>query len=46
MLIALVIWIGIGWAYWGIQTSAIQNAVVEHIAYTWAANWDLARLAS
>jgi CysZ protein len=46
MLISLAIWIGIGWAYWGTWTSAIQNAVVGHITFTWAANWDLARVAS
>ena len=46
MLIALTIWIGVGWAYWGTWTSAIQNAVVDHATFTWAANWDMARLAS
>jgi CysZ protein len=46
MLIALAIWIGVGWAYWGTWTSAIQNAVVHHATFNWAANWDLARLAS
>jgi CysZ protein len=46
MLIALAIWIGVGWAYWGTWTSAIQNAVVDHTTFSWAADWDLARLAS
>jgi CysZ protein len=46
MLVALAIWIGVGWAYWGTWTSAIQNAVVDHASFTWAANWDIARLAS
>jgi hypothetical protein len=46
MLIALALWIGVGWAYWGTWTSAIQNAVVDHTTFTWAANWDMARLAS
>ena len=46
MLIALAIWIGLGWAYWGTWTSAIQDAVVSHATFTWAADWDLARLAS
>jgi CysZ protein len=46
MVIALVIWIAVGWAYWGSWTSAIQNAVVDHAAYSWATNWDPARLTS
>lgn len=46
MLVALTIWIGVGWIYWGAWTSAIQNAVVDHATFTWVANWDLARLAS
>ncbi len=46
MLIALAIWIGVGWAYWGTWTTAIQNAVVDHTTFTWAAHWDMARLAS
>src|SRR5882724_2484298 len=46
MLIALAIWIGLGWAYWGTWTSAIQDAVVSYATFTWAADWDLARLAS
>lgn len=46
MLIALAIWIGVGWAYWGTWTSAIQNTVVDHTTFTWAPNWDMARLAS
>ncbi len=46
MLIALAIWIGLGWAYWGTWTSAIQDAVMSHATFTWAADWDLARLAS
>lgn len=46
MLVALAIWIGVGWAYWGTWTSAIQSAVVDHAPFTWAANWDLARFAS
>src|SRR5258706_7287873 len=46
MLIALAIWIGLGWAYWGTWTSAIQDAVLSRATFTWAADWDLARLAS
>ena len=46
MLIALAIWVGLGWAYWDTWTSAIQAAAVDHLAFTWAAHWDLARLAS
>lgn len=46
MLVALAIWIGVGWAYWDTWRSAIQNAVVDHASFTWAANWDIARLAS
>ena len=46
MLIALAIWVGVGWAYWDTWTSAIQAAAVDHLAFTWAADWDLARLAS
>ena len=46
MLVALAIWIGVGWAYWGTWTSAIQHAVVDNTTFTWAADWDMARLAS
>ncbi len=46
MLIALAIWMSVGWAYWAPWTSAIQNAVVDHATFTWAANWDMATLAS
>src|SRR5258706_13433884 len=46
MLIALASWIGLGWAYWGTWTSAIQETVVSHATFTWVADWDLARLAS
>ena len=46
MLVALAIWIVVGWAYWDTWTSAIRNAVVDNATFTWAANWDLARLAS
>ena len=46
MLIALAIWIGVGWAYWDTWTSAIQTAVVGHTTFTWAASWNPARLAS
>ena len=46
MLIALAIWIGVGWIYWDAWTSTIETAVVDHASFTWMANWDLARLAS
>jgi hypothetical protein len=46
MLIALAIWIGIGWAYWDTWTSVIQNAIAGQTTFTWTATWDLARLAS
>ncbi len=46
MLIAMFIWMGVGWAYWGTWTSAIQTVVVDHAACAWTANCDLARLAS
>jgi len=46
MLIALAVWIGVGWAYWDTWTSVIQNAVVDHTTFAWAANWDMVRLAS
>lgn len=46
MVVALAVWGGVGWAYWGSWTSAIQDVVREHVNYAWAANWDLARLAS
>ena len=39
MLIALAIWIGVGWIYWDIWTSTIQTVVVDHASFTWMANW-------
>ena len=46
MLVALLVWAGVAWCYWGTWTSAIQNAVVDHATLTWMASWDLIRLAS
>jgi hypothetical protein len=46
MLVALAIWMGIGWTYWDTWTTAIQGAVVDHATFIWAANRDLARFAS
>ena len=46
MGLALAIWIGVGWVYWDAWTSAIQNAVVDHTAFAWAANWDMPRVAA
>ncbi|HKB82126.1 MAG TPA: EI24 domain-containing protein [Burkholderiales bacterium] len=46
MLVALVLWVGLGWAYWDAWTSVIQDAVVGHSHFAWAANWDIAGLAS
>ena len=46
MLIALVLWIGVAWAYWDTWTGAIQTVVLDHASFTWTAKWDLARLAS
>lgn len=46
MVIALAIWVGVGWTYWDTWTSAIQTAAVDHLAFTWVTDWDLARLAS
>jgi hypothetical protein len=46
MLIALAIWIGVGWTNWDTWTSAIRNAIVDNATFTWVANWDLASPAS
>src|SRR5258708_31513184 len=46
MLVALVLWVGLGWAYWDAWTCVIQDAVVGHSHFAWAANWDIAGLAS
>ena len=46
MLVALLVWAGVAWFYWGTWTTAIQNAVVDHGAFISGANWDLVRLAS
>ena len=44
MLVALAIWIGVGWIYWDTWTSGIQTAVVDHANFPWTANWDVPRL--
>src|SRR5258708_14194967 len=46
MLVALVLWVGLGWAYWDAWTSVIQDAVGGHTHFAWAANRDIAGLAS
>ena len=44
MVVALAIWIGVGWIYWDTWTSGIQTVVVKHASYPWTANWDVPRL--
>jgi CysZ protein len=46
MLVALLVWAGAAFVYWGTWTTVVQNAVIDHATFTWAANWDLVRLAS
>ncbi len=46
MLVALLVWAGVAWGYWGTWTSAIQSAAVDHATFTWVASWDPIRLAS
>lgn len=46
ILVALAIWVGVGLNYWETWTSGIQTAVAEHTRFSWAANWDVPRLAS
>ena len=44
MVVALPIWIGVGWTYWDAWTSCIQTAVVDHASFSWMANRDVSRL--
>ena len=46
MVVALAIWIGVGWAYWDTWTSGIRTAVVDHASFSWTANWDVSRVAT
>jgi hypothetical protein len=46
MLIALMVWIGIGWFYWDSWTSAIRAVVVDQATFAWTAHRDVARIAS
>lgn len=46
MVVALSIWIGVGWTYWDVWTSGIQTAVVDHASFSWMANWEVSRLAA
>ena len=45
-VVALAIWIGVGWAYWDTWTSGIRSAVVDHASFSWTANWDVSRVAT
>ena len=45
MMIALSIWVGIGWTYWDSWTSGIQNAVLAHMPTEWI-SFGAARIAS
>jgi len=45
MMIALALWIGIGWTYWDGWTSGIRNAVIAHMPADWM-SLDAARAAS
>ncbi|MBI3530632.1 MAG: hypothetical protein HY067_22015 [Betaproteobacteria bacterium] len=44
MLIALAVWIGVSWAYWGTWTTVIQNAVLDHASFTWSDHADAAEM--
>ena len=44
MVVALAIWIGVGWIYWDTWTSRLQTAVVDHANFPWTANWDVSKL--
>jgi uncharacterized protein involved in cysteine biosynthesis len=46
MLVALAVWMGVGWTYWGTWTTAIQNAVANHVPVVWAQSWDAAGMIS
>ena len=46
MVVALAIWIGVGWAYWDTWTSGILTAVVDHASFSWTANWDVSKVAA
>jgi len=45
MMIALAIWIGIGWTYWDSWTSTIHRVVLAHMPADWI-SFDAARIAS
>jgi len=45
MMIALSIWVGIGWTYWDSWISGIQNAVLDHMPVDWVP-FDAARIVS
>ena len=46
MVVALAIWIGVGWIYWDTWTSGIRTAVVDHASFSWTANWDVPKVAA
>ena len=45
MMIALALWIGIGWTYWDTWSSGIRNALIAHMPSDWM-SLEAARVAS
>ncbi len=46
MLVALAIWAGLSWAFWGAWTGIVQDLVGGHVSLGWIAHGDVAKLVS
>jgi CysZ protein len=46
MVIALLIWAGIGWLYWDEWTSGINRFVIDHSHYSWTMDWNIPAVAA
>lgn len=45
MGIALLVWVGLSWAFWTPWVESIRTLIVDHASFSWNAQWDMARVA-
>jgi CysZ protein len=46
MVLALVLWVVLGWIFWGAWISGVQSTLLDLASWSWTADWDLTTVAS